>query len=198
MRWDIACQAHLQTRQPFRREWLLWVEARNRTTSALEPLGLWSGPDDAALAPKGASRVYHGRQGTFEVGALSYAAGTSIGECSVTVGANTPEVQQLLRGTDTRFAEADLFCALFSAETNALLGFGEAWTGFVDAAPITIAEVGGTSTATITLLSSMRAGTELPASKKSDEMQTLRQGDRFRQYANPSSYAHDWWGAKRG
>ena len=69
------------------------------------------------------------------------------------------------------------------------------FNGVIDGAPIMTGAANSSTTATIRMVSAARNGTRKAASKKSDEQQRLRQGDRFRRYGDVSGVADDWWGA---
>ncbi|MFE3839657.1 hypothetical protein ABNX41_21770, partial [Rhodobacteraceae bacterium PA1-206B] len=55
-----AVAAHLAARKPLLVHQLLWISARNRTSGAVETLGLWTGEDHQSITVGGQSRTYYG------------------------------------------------------------------------------------------------------------------------------------------
>lgn len=198
MTWNANAQAALLNRVPLIRRWMFWASARNRTTNAVETIGIWDGDDHEYFSPAGAARLYLGAGGLFEVSPLINVVGTTIQTQEVTLSGINPAAEQLIRGYSPRLAPCDLYLALFDPATMDLIDTERQFNGVIDGAPIMTNAAGEGTTATIRMVSAARNGTRRAAAKKSDEQQRLRSGDRFRQYGDVSGVADDWWGARKG
>ncbi|MEH6834804.1 hypothetical protein [Falsihalocynthiibacter arcticus] len=174
--------------------WLFWVEPKNRSTGAIETLGLWTGEYDRTFTINGLSRSYSGAAGLVGQSDPTYETGLDVRTHTVSLGPLSPEVEQLLRGYDTRLAAAEIHLAIFDPDTLALVDVVRTFKGSFDSAPITTPEVGGTATATAELVSAARNGTRGLSLKKSNAAQELRGGDQFRKYADVSGSVPVWWG----
>ncbi len=198
MTWNTNAQAALLNRVPMIRRWLFWATPKNRATGAVETIAIWDGDDHEYFSPAGSSRLYLGAAGLFSVSPLVTASGTMIQTQEVTLSGITPASEQLIRGYEARLAPCDLYLALFDPATSELIGMSRRFVGVIDGAPIATGAANSGSTATIKMVSTARNGTRKAASKKSDEQQRLRQGDRFRRYGDVSGVADDWWGSNKG
>lgn len=176
---------------------LLWVKARNWETSAVEELGLWTGDDHRDFVIGGETRTYYGAGGVVNMDAITYEVGMNVRMHRVVLNPIAAEVVQLLRGYDVRLSRVEIHRALFDVETTALKAEPHRrYKGFIDEAPIYTPVKNGRARAEISIASSARAMTIPLVLKKSDETQQLRQGDRFRRYADITD-AEVWWGDKR-
>lgn len=196
--WNAAAQTALADGTDIEARWLLWVEARNRSTAAIETIGVWSGIDDQNFSPTGVSRLYYGRQGLFEVQPITAEAGTSIQSVTINLPGISPEMEQMIRGYDTRTARAQLHLMLTRASDLALLDYGQMFDGIIDRAIIQHAGEGGGATSELTLISNAALGTRKPGATKSDLRQRIRGDDRGRRYADVTGLVDDWWGDERG
>lgn len=197
---DATTEAFLAARPDIRARWLLWIEAKNRGTGAIEAQGFWTGDDDQAFTIDGVSRDYFGAGGFLALRELTYEAGTNIQMQSLSMGPVTEEVRQALRTYEPRLAPAEIHLALFDPVDNALIGTPRAFKGWIDDIAFREAalESGGSATVCdLTLASSSREGTRTLPLKKSDSAQRERSGDRGRRYAAVAGSIPVWWGEQR-
>lgn len=187
----------LAAREGHVHRWLLWVQAKNRSTGVTEELGLWTGEDNRTFTVDAQSRTYYGAGGLIGISDLVYEAGTNVRMQTLTLGPLTPEVALLLRGYEPRLSPARLHLAIFDPDTMSVLDIDRKFKGWIDAAPIRTGKLGSPTTCEITLASNARAGTKTLASKKSDQTHRLRNDDRFRRYTDISGAVPVWWGQKR-
>jgi len=193
-------KSFLAERRGHKAHWLIWIEAKNRSTGATEVSGFWTGDDDQTFTIDGVARDYFGAGGLIEIDPIIYEAGLNVQMQSLSFGPVTPEVEQLLRTYDPRLAPIQVHLAVFDPADNTLVGTARAIKGWVDSAPIT--ESGDvenpTATCEITVATSARAGTRSLTAKKSDAAQKLRSGDRGRRYGDVSGAVSVWWGEAHG
>ena len=181
----------------FASRWLMWVEARNRSSGAVEALGLWTGDDNRLLRIGGQNRLHYGAGGMIALEDPVQQAGSDVRMHKVALGPLTPQVEQLLRGYEPRLAPAELHLAIFHPDTMALVDADRKIKGWIDSVTITAPELGGEAACEVVIASSARAGTQTLPLKKSDQSQRRRGGDRFRRYGDISNAVPVWWGDKK-
>ncbi|MFN9368625.1 MAG: hypothetical protein ACK6CT_07625 [Planctomycetia bacterium] len=187
MTWSVAAQNHLLARSGVAPRWLLWIGAKQLTTLAAAPVGLWSGADDLTFTIAGQSRVYNGALSRFDVDPISYSTGLDVRTQNVTIAANSPEVADVVRGFVVRLAPVELHLALFDPASDALIDEPEPmWRGFLNASPITTAASGGTETVTFGIVSRSRVmALPGPGLKKTDaSIRRRNANEEFRQYGS--------------
>jgi len=197
MTWTISAQNHLLARAAVMPRWLLWVKAKAFGTLAPAPLGLWSGEDDLTFTIDGSPRVYLGALSRFEVEPITYAAGLDVRSLQVTLAANAPETEDLVRGFVIRLAEVELHLALMDPETTDLIDVQPMFKGFLNRAPLSTPALGsgGGDSVTLELVSRMRVlALPGPALRKTDQAQRLRDpADAFRQYGAIAAEVQTEW-----
>jgi hypothetical protein len=177
---------------------LVWITARNRSSGQLETLGLWSGEDDLAVTIGGQARTYTGAGALLEAEPVTAGAGLEVRTYQLRLAAVAPEVEDLAKGYETRFAPVEIHRALFNPASRALAAEPHrVFSGFINGLDFGTAEPGGLGSCTLELVSETRVLTRRLASKKSDESQQRRGGDRFRRYGNISGVVPVYWGELR-
>lgn len=176
---------------------LVWVSAKNRSTGALETMGLWTGADHQDFTIRGQVRTYYGAGRVLQVPNIQTAIGLEVRKFSVGLAAVAPEVEILLRGYDPRFAPAEIHRAEFDENDNLLAEPERLVKGWINDTPIINPPIGGTATASLEIVSNARMLTRYGSHTKSDQMQMRRQGDRFRRYASLPGAATVYWGEKK-
>ena len=188
----------LQTRTGLVARTLIWVSARNRSTNAVETMGLWTGGDHENITIGGVSRLYYGAGSVVDLPQVTMQTGLAVRMHRLGLSPLTPEVMQLIRGYDTRFAPVEIHRALFTIDTRVLVEEPHrVLTGFIDEVDLGTPAAGGTSSCVLGIATSARVLTQSLPLKKSDETQKLRSGDRFRRWTDVSGSVDVWWGAQR-
>jgi hypothetical protein len=195
MTWSISAQNHLLARAAVMPRWLLWVEARAFGTLAAAPVGLWTGEDDLTFTIGGTARVYQGALSRFEIAPITHAAGLDVRALEITLAANAPETEDLVRGLNIRLAPVELHLALLDPITTGLIDVQPMFRGFINRAPLSTPARGGGDSVTLELVSRMRtlalAG---PALRKTDQAQRIRDpADAFRQYGSIAAEVQTEW-----
>ncbi len=121
MTWSVSAQNHLLARGAVMPRWLLWVKAKAFGTGAAAPLGLWNGEDDLTFTIDGSPRVYLGALSRFEVDPITHATGLEVRTLALTLAANAPETEDLVRGFVIRLAEVELHLALLDPQSHDLI-----------------------------------------------------------------------------
>lgn len=190
--------SYLQSRNGYVVKSFLWVKARNRTTGAIEPLGVWTGDEDRSFTIGAESRIYAGEGALMPLDPIQMTVGLAVRFIRVRLNPLDATVAQLLRGTDAGLAAAELHRGFFDPLTGILLEEPHrVFKGWVHGAPITTPAAGGEAVAELTLASSAQALMKTLSLKKSDAVQSLRGGDQLRRYEDVSGSVPVWWGARR-
>lgn len=198
MSWSVSAQNHLLGRVGVQPRWLLWVEAKVPGTLAAAPVGLWNGGDDLTFTIDGSPRVYNGALSTFEIEPITYGTGLDVRSLRITLAANAPETEDLVRGYLIRLAQVELHLALFDPMTDALIEANPMWRGFINRAPLSTSAQGGAETVSLEIVSQMRLlAMPGPALKKTDAAQKKRDGDRFRRYGSTAGQFNVSWVQKK-
>lgn len=188
--YDVAFQAALTGALDtgVRPAWFLWVIAKDRSTGADEPVGLWSGDEPVSVTvalPDGstASRAYFGQVG-MAVDSIPLGVGLEDRPVTVTLSQIADPVQDMLRVLDARHAYCELHAGLFDG--GALVSAPQLeFVGIVDEAPINTPAAGGEGSVALSIRDEML--TQLSAinpAKSSDAHQRRRQaGDTFSVYS---------------
>ena len=176
---------------------LVFVSAKNRATGDIEQLGLWTGDDHQQFTIGGQVRTYFGAGNVLDVPPVRTEIGLDVRRYRIGLSAISNEVQTLLRGYDPKGAPVEVHRAEFDGSGNLIAEPERIFRGWVNGAPITTGAMGGQSTAALECVSNTRMLTIYGSATKSDEVQRLRQGDRFRRYATAASSATVYWGETR-
>lgn len=168
--------------------YFLWVEAKNRSTGAVEAMGLWSGDEDITInvrTPTGGltSRAYLGGC-NLSVSGLQYVADLTDNPITASMSQIAPAAQQMVRGTDVRLA----YCEVHGTTWNggALSSNPDLlWVGIVDDVQIGTPEAGGEGAIALTIRSEIMSQlTAINPAKSSDSHQKRRDpDDRFSEYS---------------
>lgn len=201
---DAAAQAVRAARAGLSERILMWIEARDRATNAVEALGVWSGEDDEAITVQdlwsGATvtRTFAGAGALLAVAGIRHQAGLAVRPATVSLSALDPSVAAAVRLYDARGGRVQIWKRTYAPETGLPAGHPERlFKGFVNGAPIPRPVPGGEAVLEMELVSSARLLT-IPAPRlKSDAAQQLRDPeDRFRRYKAAMGTADIPWGQR--
>jgi hypothetical protein len=193
MAWDAAVLTHFQQRKPFRKCWAFHCWPKNSSGVAV-PQGLWEGDYDLTISLDGVSRTYIGVPGSLKISPPRARVGTNIQAQEVQIGLS-PTGKQMVLGYETRNQKADLFCIVIDSATNAVIGSGREFMGFVSKAGVDYGALGEQDVLNLQLESYARNGEMTVLGKKSDASQRLRNdADRLFRYTDLGNIAADPWG----
>jgi hypothetical protein len=190
--------AALQARTAIVSRVLVWFQARNRDTDAVETLGLWTGGDHRVMTVEGQSRTYYGAGNIIDLPPITYKVGVDVRIWRLGISPITDEVKQLVRSYDPRFAAVQVHRVLFDPATRAMLDSPHrVLSGFVDEVDLGTPAAGGEASCYLSIATSARALTYGLPNKNSDANQRRASGDRFLRWADVSGSVQVWWGANR-
>jgi hypothetical protein len=196
--YDAATAAHLAARPGIVSQLLVWIEAPRVGETVTETIGLWSGEEDLTVTIDGVSRTYQGAGTLLQSEPIRAAAGLSVRVHRLMMAAVAPEVEDLIKGYETRFAPVEMRRALFDPETRQMVSEPHRiFRGMINEVEFQRAEPGGIPACVVDVVSETRALTRTLASKKSDATHRQRAGDRFRRYGDIAGSVSVYWGEKK-
>lgn len=188
----------INKRQGLKVRSLFWVVGKNRTTGVASPLGVWSGEDNATFNINGVDRDYVGGGGFIQFDKLKQEQGLLIRRLTAHANPISPEMDQMLRQYEPRFARCEVHLAFYDPETDELVAEPyRVFKGWLDSLNIKTPEKNGAGDATINLVGNSRILTKVLGIKKSNENQKKRLGnDRFHEYTGITGTVQTPWGEK--
>lgn len=179
---DPALTAHRNQRRSTHAEHLVWIEARNRDTNAVETVGLWTGTGQRAFTTDGVVRQFFGTS-VLQVPALHDEAGIRVRRADLTLVGVSAAVETAIRIYDTYNAPVTIWRAEFNADRNLIAAPERMWRGRIETAPVTTAAYGDGCDVQMSLVSDAWRLTVCPPLTKSAAAQAAR-GDQGRRYSN--------------
>lgn len=188
-------QADLAKRTATNAQAFLWLSGKNRSTGAVETLGLWTGDDHQQFTISGASRLYYGAGTIISVAPVRAGVGLKVQHHRITLPPVVPEVREALRGYEMRQAGVELHVWPFDAAGRPIGNARRMVKGTLAEAPESLGADGGESKITLVVASAARRLTfALPLVKSNAALKERDATDRGREY---SDVAGEWtvpWG----
>lgn len=176
---------------------LVWFQARNRATSEVETIGLWTGADNRQITVEGQARIYYGAGNIIDVPPVVYKTGLDVQVYRLGITSITNEARQLIRAWDPRFAAVEVHRALFDPLTRALIGSPHrVLAGMIDDVEVSRPPAGGQASCYLSVVTTARLLTHGLPNKNSNANQRRISSDLFLRYAD--AQAEVWWGSKPG
>lgn len=176
---------------------LLWISPKVRATGSDTTIGFWNGDDHQDFTIRAATRSYYGAGTIPGLDAITKTTALKIQMHRVKLSVGAPEVLNAIRSYDLRQAPVELHRALYDADRNLVDEPHEVLTGWINAAPETRAQEGGTWLVSLTIASASRALTKTLPTMRSDQSLRLRNAsDAGRQYASIAKPITAYWGSK--
>lgn len=196
--FDNAVAALLAARGGLVPHRLVWIGARSKSTGETEAMGVCSAEDDMSIQIDGATRTYVGAGTLLQAEAITSGPGLDVRSHQIQMAAIAPEVENLVKGYDTRFAPVEIHRVFLHPQTRRVVGAPHrVFRGLINTIDFPRAEVGGTPGCTIELVSETRSLTRTLPLKKSHESCVAGGGDNFRQYGDISGSVAIYWGELR-
>jgi hypothetical protein len=196
--YDAGTIAQIQARNGLVTRRLVHIKARNLSTDQIEPLGLWSDDYNLSITLEGEARTYLGVGALLEAEPITAGTGLQVRNHQLKMAAIAPEVEDLVKGYNTRFAPVEIHRALLGPQSHNLVGVPHrVFRGMIDEIDFPDVPEGEAATCTIAIVSETRALTKTLASKKSHDSYQNGGGDNFRQYGDISGAIPLYWGEKQ-
>lgn len=194
---DAAAVSYLGGRGDVVARYLVWFQARNRSTGAEEASGLWTGIDATTFTVDGENRTYFGAGSILGIDALEAGVGLDVRMLTIQLTDLAPEVAQLVRGYDARLAPVAIHLVLLNHDTRQLIAPPmRRFRGWVDLEEVKDGE--DDSQVTLTMASDARRLTRPAPLYRSDAAMRQRAStDRFREYTDIGGRIPIWWGRER-
>lgn len=161
-------------------EILIWIEAKNRSTGAIEAQGFWTGEGDRSFNPGSGSRLYKGDGRVVDVENFQFREGLEILTHRFSLTMADADVEALIRGTDCRMARVEIHRALFDVNDNLIGTPHPMRIGDIDEQSIMLTE--GGYVAQLVTVPLTRMGTVALQEKRSHVTQQDRSNDKFNRY----------------
>lgn len=187
-----GAQALRETRQPLTEIPLLWVESKDRTTSAITGIGFWAGEDDESISVP-INDVYEPRffraGQLMSIGAVRHESGMVIRPVSIALIAGDDNITNTVRIRDIQGGRIWVWKRTIDQLSRKEIGVELWFRGYVNRAPITMS---GEYTVELQIVSDLRRATIKSSARKSDAAQKRRNGDRFRRYKAVAARSVPW------
>ncbi|WOI32886.1 hypothetical protein R1T40_18410 [Tritonibacter scottomollicae] len=196
--YDADTLAYLANREGLVSVRLVWITARNQF-GAPETLGLCSAEDDLVVRIGGQDRTYLGAGPLLQSEPISAGSGLQVRVYRIQLSAVAPEVEDLVKGYETRFAPIEVHRMFLDPATRVQVGQPHrVFRGSIDGIDFPRAEPGGTPAVAVQAVSETRVLTRQLPLKKSDESHRRRDPqDEFRKYGDISGSVPVYWGELR-
>lgn len=178
---------------------LFWVSPRDFGAPTVKyPVGFWTGAQDMDFTIDSVVRTYHGAGTILQPEPITTSIGLNVRRHELPVIPLSDEMVDIFRTYELRLAPLEIHRALFyPADMTLVEEPHRLFKGYVDEVVLPTPEIGGEATARITIASTARNLTKTVPQKRSDVVQQMRGGDRFRRYTDISGAVDVWWGEKK-
>ena len=147
---------------------MVYVQAVNLTTDLVEPFGIWSGEDSIEISIDGVLRTYLGAGQLLQPEAIKATPGLAVRNYQVRLSAVSADVENLVKGFNTRFAPSEVHRVFFDPGSRALIGPPHpVYRGMIDTIEFPHARAGELPTCLMNLVSATRVLTRTLPTKKS-------------------------------
>ena len=177
---------------------LLWITAKQWSDGSAVTAGFWNGDDTTTVTIGGANRLYYGAGSIIGIEPLRYTSGLLVQMQHVQLNAIVPEVEQELRGYDTRIAPIEIHQVDLDPATGDMIDVPfRVFKGWIDQLDLKRAPEGGTYIGDMTLANSTRSlTTPLTLRKSNAALQARSPGDTFRRDAAVAMAIPFNWGGQ--
>lgn len=194
--YSTATSAAFATRSATVAHVLIWLQARNRQSGAIETIGFWTGDDHQEFTIDGVSRIYYGAGAAMTPDPLRRQTGLKVRNWRCKFSGVSAEAQMAVRGYDPRHAPVEVHRAMFDPLSRNLLDAPHLkLRGFIDAIQYQTPAKGDTGGITVDVANSARALTKgLSRYRSHATLQARDDTDDFRKYASVADAGETPWG----
>lgn len=175
---------------------LIWIQARDRVTGAMESLGLWTGPDHQVVTINGEDRTYYGVGVVLGIDPLVSQSQGNEQTWSFQVSSLHLRVVEALRVYDARLAPVEIHSWDFDPATaNPIAEPFREFRGTVMEVDLPTPPVGGEAIATVTCVpDSWRLTRSLTLRRSQGALKARASADGFRRHNTISGAVQVAWG----
>ncbi|MGD1880858.1 MAG: hypothetical protein ACFB11_00870 [Paracoccaceae bacterium] len=194
-----AITNRLNARDGLYNQLLVWMEARNRVTDAIETVGFWTGAEDREFSVGGQTRLYHGAGAIIGIPPMIAQKGLQVRTHRMTASPLDEEVIKAIRLYDLRLRPVEMHVAYFSLIPGALIAAPQrVFKGRVSAVRIIRPELDGEASCEIAMQSAAyKLSRPLSITKSDSSHQARHPGDKIMQYADVTGVVEVAWGEAR-
>lgn len=194
--FSTATAAYFASRSAFVGHVLVWLQARNRASGAVETIGFWTGADHAEFTIRGQLRTYYAAGAMLKVDPLRRQSGLKVRSQRVQFAQVSPEVMIAIRGYDPRHAPVEMHRALYDPDSEELIDEPHLiLKGYVDKISLPTPAKGERASVTVEVATAARALTKPVSRYRSNaSLRARATGDGFRKYATLADVAETKWG----
>lgn len=183
---------------------MVWIDARNRQTGAIEGVGFWTGGPSTHIAvtdmwtQQPAARLFLGFGGLMSVSGIRHKAGTTIRPARIALSAINEDVLSAIMAYQLRGAQVQVWLSYHDPETGLRVGSPEPqFKGYVNEAPVRRPASGDQALVDMTIVSTARNLTITSRAKKSQAaLEERNPGDKFRIYKAHQRTVEVPWGER--
>ncbi|WP_347268185.1 hypothetical protein [Paracoccus sp. (in: a-proteobacteria)] len=191
-----ATASYFASRAGFIGHILVWFQARNRTSGAVETIGFWTGADHADFSIGAETRTYYAAGAMLGMDPIQRETGLKVRSQRISFSQVSAEVIQLVRTYDPRHAPVEVRRALFDPASEALVDTPHViLRGYVDSLKLPTPAKGESANITVEIATAGRALTRPLARYRSKATLLARApADGFRRYASVADVGEVKWG----
>jgi hypothetical protein len=202
---DSTTVAYLQSREGIVPRDFLWITGHERDTGNPVSVGFWSDLGVVSVSVISGetgtlvTRTYNGSGSMISIDPIPLISDLSIRQVRINLSQINDDVLQIIRLYDARFGTVEIHRGFFDLNTRALIAPPlPHFIGTINNAPLHTPPAGEEGNVAITVVSHSRELTRTNPTKRSDESQKLRSGDRFRRHSDVVGQWEFWWGEDKG
>lgn len=164
---------------------LVWIEAVDRETGAVDPAGFWNGLDARNFDVGDVTRTYQGAGTLLNIAPIVGTVGIGVRMQRLGLSKIPTAVAQMINAYEVRFAPIEVHRVFFDPVKGVQIGDPvSVLKGSVDEMTVPTPEEGGTATVNLSVASAARALTRKLTVKKSDaDQRRVDPDDQGREYA---------------
>ena len=194
--YSTATASYFARRSAFLGHVLVWLQARNRDTGAIEEIGFWTGADHAEFTIRGELRTYYGAGSMLGMDPIRRQTGLKVRSQRITFSQVAPELMIAVRGYDPRHAPVEVHRALFDPQSRLLIDEPHMiLQGYLDKLKLPTPAKGESANISFEVATAGRALTKPVSRFRSDaSLRARAPADGFRKYASLADTVEVKWG----
>lgn len=197
--YDAPTLSALNARKGIIAHRLVSIEARAIPSGTIERLDLWTGDFNLSIVLDGTARTYLALGAVLQGESIVSGSGLEVRVHQLRLSAIPSQVEDLVKGYDTRFAPVSIHRALFDPITRNLVGTPHrVFKGVINSLDFPTVPAGEEPACVVEVVSEARILTRtLPLKKSNDSQRRRAVDDGFRKYGDISGSVPVYWGERK-